>query len=321
MYRGRDYYKHYHVIFNDTHGGCKVGMMPLDLVLEDEMGDLWHPEPTESQRLIDEVYKQGIQFTMELANGYPVYVHHVGDITHGTKHPDSELVSTRMSDHVLIGEGNMIPWLEHDNVKYLGLYTGTGSHEFGQGSSTIVVANMLRRDARWKDKDIRTVSHALVKKGGLYFDMAHHGPGPGIRKWLKGNVLRLYVKDIQMRAVAQGAVVPDVITRAHFHRYVPETVVYRANGKTYTTYAFIVPSFSFITDYSRKVAKSPSHVTLGFIVIEVIRGVITRVFDEPPLIQTFDLRKEIDLDADREPQEQDIGRGDGNGGNEEEAGS
>jgi hypothetical protein len=268
--------------------------MPLDLILQDENDDPWHPEPTESQILLDTVITQGIEFVIETANGCPVYVHHLGDVTHGAKHSDSELVSTRMSDHLEIAAANMSRWLKYKNVKYLGMYKGTGSHEYGQGSSTIVVAKWLGE--LYEDKSILCVAHANVLHQGVRFDLAHHGPGPGIRNWLKGNVLRLYTRSLMMDYLAQDKPVPDVMARAHFHRYVPETVKIRSDGITHKTRAFILPSFSFLSDYARKVAKSPATLTVGMVVIEVVDGEIIKVYDESPLIETFDLRKEIVID-------------------------
>jgi hypothetical protein len=51
-----------------------------------------------------------------------------------------------------------------------------------------------------------------------------------------------------------------------------------------------------LSDYARKVAKSPATLTVGMVVIEVVDGEIIKVYDESPLIETFDLRKEIVID-------------------------
>ena len=99
-----------------------------------------------------------------------------------------------------------------------------------------------------------------------------------------------------MDLLDSGTDAPDILARAHFHNYVTETVTIRRNGATHRTRAFILPSLSFITDYARKAAKSPSSVTVGFVVVEVIDGSIVKIYDESPFIETYDMRKEINLD-------------------------
>ena len=261
-------------------------------MLQDENDDPWIPQLTHTQEILWDVFQTCKKNVVSLAKKSPIYGWCIGDPTHGLHHMDKELVSTRTSDHIEIAISSLAEIVKLKNLKSFYMVKGTGSHEFGQGSATALIANFLETAF---DKQIGYVNHALVKHDGLSFDLAHHGPGAGARNWLKGNILRLYTRSIMMDDLQAGREPPDLVVRAHFHNYVPETVKIRTNGHTHRTEAFILPSFSFLDDYARKVAKSPSSVTVGMVVVEVINGKIHEIHDGEDFIQRFDLRKEIDL--------------------------
>ena len=284
-----------HVLLADTHGGGKLALLPPDLVLLDENDDPWIPSLTASQEKIYEVFTRANENMLRLAGKDPVYVYHLGDVTHGNHHHDKELTSTRMSDHVEIAISNMSPFLHMKQVKCLLLIKGTGSHEFGQASSTVLVAKHLKE--LFKNKHVEAIGHALVRtEDGLLLDLAHHGPGAGVRNWTKGNVLRLYVRSMMVDLLQSGREVPNLVARAHFHQYTTETVNVRANGTTNKTEGLILPSFSFLDDYARKSAKSPGKVTVGCVIAEVVDGRIIKIHDEEPdWMETVELRKEISL--------------------------
>jgi hypothetical protein len=282
------------VLFADTHGGYKYGLMPLGIELLDEHEQPWAPQPTEYQKWIGDIYTSGIDNVIHLAGKDPIDVEHVGDITHGNIFRDSELVSSRLSDHIAIGRENMLEWLKHRQVRHLGLVKGTGVHEAGQGTTTITIAEMLKLE--FPKKNIKYYGHALLNNNGIVYDLAHHGPGTGIRKWLRGNVLRLYTRSLMMDDLMNGDDPPDVVARGHFHRYVPEAVHIRARGKTFVTRSFVLPSFTLPGDYVRKVAQSPRKVTVGMVVLEIIDGKIVAVYDqEPDFMRTIDLRTKAEV--------------------------
>ena len=87
------------------------------------------------------------------------------------------------------------------------------------------------------------------------------------------------------------------MARGHYHTDVNETVTIRRKGQTYRTEAMILPSFSFMDTYARKVTQSRESVTVGLVAFEVLDGKITMIYDqEPHFMRTFDLRKEVSLD-------------------------
>jgi hypothetical protein len=258
--------------------------MNPDVVVYDEgeNGQLipYTPEPTASQNYLWDLFISNLEAVKEFANGDPIHVFHNGDLTQGNKYR-SAWVSTRLVDQIMIGTANMRPILDIPNVKSLKLSVGTEAHNFGEGSSEILVSEMLSKE--YPQKNISVSYHGLVDVDGVTVDYAHHGPYPGSREWLKGNVARLYLRDLMYREIIAGKVPPRLIFRAHYHQYisVTETV-----GE-YTSTLIITPSYSMLGDYAHKAVRSPDRITHGMVISEVIDG---RLKDIKPILSTIDIR-------------------------------
>jgi len=74
----------------------------------------------------------------------------------------------------------------------------------------------------FKNKDIKMCQHGLLDIDGVTIDYAHHGPFPGSRSWLKGNIARYYLRDLMMREIMNGNSPPKLVVRAHYHTPVEE---------------------------------------------------------------------------------------------------
>lgn len=283
-----------HVFFLDTHGGRSVALIPRGTRLIDLHGNTWYPSLGASNRKSCKIYERGIRNVLDLAAGDPIIAIHNGDFTHGDEHKDSELISTRNDDHVVIACADMGCLLAQEEVQEMILLSGTGVHELGQGTATELTAKILQ--GRYPDKRILHRGHARLQHGSLIFDVAHHGPSPGIRDWTSGDVLRYYTKPLMLSDLNHDSVPPDIVLRAHYHEYARGTVTIRRHGMIFETLALILPSYSFIGDYVRKIVRSPGWVTLGMIAVEVINGRVHHVYDqEPDFMETLDLRQEVDV--------------------------
>jgi hypothetical protein len=265
--------------------------MAPDVALEDERGGTWTPEQTASQEWLWSVFMTGIERARQIAGGSEIMAFHLGDVSHGNKFADKELVSSRMADQFEIGHRTLAAILDVPEVAGMYLIHGTGVHEFGLGSATSIVAKRL--EASYPAKLIGSVTHGAVRYGGLDLDLAHHGPPAGSRNWLQGNVLRLYVQSLMDDRITGGRRPPDILARGHYHQYAPEVVTRRAWGVTHRTWAYILPALCVLDDYARKVARSPQSLTSGMLMLEVAGG---RIIAEHELMQSIDLRTEVDLD-------------------------
>lgn len=271
-------------LLGDTHAGSKLALMPPDVVLHDESpnGKIveWIPSQTASQCYLWNLYQLHIPETMRIAGRDEVVVIHNGDVCQGNKYP-VELVSTRVADQVIIATANLSRWLECRNVKNMRLMASTGSHAFGEATADILVAEMLQQ--RYPGASVQAMYHGLLDVDGVTFDVSHHGPYPGSREWLRGNVARLYLVDLMMREIAHGNVPPRVVVRSHYHSFVRV----EAEVGPHRSVLYVLPSYTMVGDYNHQSAHSPDRITNGMLALEVGDGDILR---EHRLMKTIDIR-------------------------------
>ena len=258
----------------DTHAGHKLGLMNPKVILHDVdyRGNVtpWTPRPTATQKYLWKTYSQDTKSVIQLAGEDPLVVVHAGDLTQGNTFKN-QLVSTRMADQISIAVANLRPWCELPNVTAVRLLEGTGVHVFGENSAAILVSDQLR--ALYPHIDIKTLSHAefTVQPGNVRLDVAHHGPGDGSRKWLKGNILRIYLTDMLLTHFANNTKPPRWVFRAHMHNWKHETV--RVEGIRDTVAdVVLLPSYCWMDEYARKVTRSVPTVTIGMCVLECTEG-------------------------------------------------
>lgn len=259
-------------VISDTHGGLKVALMNPATVLfaEDENGNLqpYQPSLNAQQVYIWRTYTAQIQQLRDIADSSPIVAFHLGDECNGNKYPQM-LVSDRISDQITIADYNARPMLELPGMTAYRQVIGTQAHNFGQGSSAHLLVQILQ--ARYPKLDIKPEYHGLVDVGGTTHDIAHHGPYPGSRDWLKGNVARFYLRDLMIREIKHGRRPPDMVHRGHYHTPVHEVL----EDTGFTSELYVYPSFSMFTDHSMQATMSQNEITHGFNVFEIEDGKIT----------------------------------------------
>jgi hypothetical protein len=183
----------------------------------------------------------------------------------------------------------MDPWMQYKNVKTVRLAVGTNIHELGEGSASALIADaMIKAHPK---VDIGVVYHGLLNIGGYLIDYAHHGPNVGSRKWLEGNELRLYLRSIMMSEIMEGRKPPDIVMRGHYHVYRREFLEIIANGNSFTSWAVLLPGFTFKDDYTRRATRSEFKQTVGMLAFEIIDG---HLFEVYRFTKTVDIRtKEV----------------------------
>jgi hypothetical protein len=276
------------VVIADPHGGHRHGLLNPETVLEetDEIGNIigdYHPQVTRIQQYLWEQYTDWINQIKGIAGEDPIYIVANGDLTAGNKYPQL-LVSTREADQFLIAAANMHP-LYALNPRAVRIIKGTGAHVFNQGTSEIVVSTLL--GAAYPKTDTRVMDHGLFVIGGVEVDISHHGPPPGSRKWLEGNEARYYLRSAMLDEITAGHAPARLYYRAHYHQSVEETLIVKGNGNRYKSTLIITPSLAFIDNHARQTVRSPSRITHGLSVAEVIDGELLRTI---PLERTIDIR-------------------------------
>lgn len=274
----------YSIILADSHGGHRLGLLNPAIGLPDEgpEGQLTYYKPTltATQAQLWEWYEQCMAWARARVNGADVTLIHNGDITSGDKYSEGN-VTSRPADQLLIGAGNLAPWLLWPNVKRVRLIHGTGAHEYGEGSAAYSVAALLQ--GAFTATDIKVVRHGLFDLDGVTLDVAHHGPGPGGREWLLGNQLRYYTRSVMLDHIARGQRPPDVLIRAHYHTSIQETV----RVGQYVTEALLLPGFCGLSHYAVQATRSAYMLSVGLALIAVEDGRLTAV---EPWVRSEDLR-------------------------------
>jgi hypothetical protein len=211
---------------------------------------------------------------MELADGDPVEVVHLGDVIQGLRFIDG-LSNSRFADQIAIASANGAPWWDWENVQSVTVVSGTGVHEGGEGSAGELVATL------WKAASIQ---HGLLDVDGVLLDVAHHGPAVGIREWTRGNIARLYLLDRMMTDDPPAR----VYLRAHRH----EPVWATQHRGDVTADVIVTPAYQLPSAYVRQVAQSPSAAVCGMVALEIEDG---QLIDVRRLTHRVDLRRRVTL--------------------------
>jgi len=278
------------VALGDTHAGHKLGLCPPDVELirtnDDGDSEVFTPPLTETQRYLWQLYQEHQEAALSFIGGPADLLIHGGDVTQGIKYGGG-LMDVDAGEQIEIAKANMTPWL--DQTKRIRFISGTPSHVlFGRASAASLVA------AKLDHSDTAAVHHLRIKVGGVLFDIAHHGPGAGIREWLHGNGARYYLRSRVLPDVNRLGVEPaTVYLRFHHHVWVHEMLEMAVNGQRHWVHLVVVPSYCGLTDYGRQVTQSTPGLTNGLAVCLVEQG---RVIDVQPFMQTRDLRVSETID-------------------------
>lgn len=275
----------------DLHSGHKLGLLNPDTTLWQEGPNKepvpYKPNPTETQKITWAEYTTNMRLIQGLAGADELIVFNDGDVTWGNKHPEGSL-TTRMADQVLMAYDCLLPWLQYKNTQHMRLVSGTGAHDYGESSSDLLVAALLRTKT---EKDVQVVGHSLLSVGGVEMDVAHHGPPPSSRNWLQGNSARYYLRDVMERAIHQWQDPPRLVIRGHYHCFIHETLTIKGY-KNWTSDLIVLPSYCGFTDFARQATRSASRIEFGSIAAEITDGQLTNLV---PFVKSFDMRRRESL--------------------------
>lgn len=279
------------LILADLHGGHKLGLLrPGTMVWgENAAGEEIEVELTLNplQEFLYDTYRESLEWVYRLAAGRQIIVKVNGDVTQGKKYP-REWVSTRESDQFAIATGFLNMVLEVPGVERLDFVIGTGSHEFEEGSAPLMLTKMLQPTT---SIPVSVSNHALIEVNGVVFDIAHHGPPPGSRRWLEGNGLRWYTNDIQQRELDLDRRPPDWVIRSHYHTAAEATSDYRKGTTFHKTGGILTPGMTGLDAYGRQATRSKYEVHVGVVAFEIDADGKTRRHFHFQIIDTR--RKEI----------------------------
>ncbi len=243
-----------------------------------------NPELRPIQDRLWKWHEQGREDIGKLAGEDPIVLLEMGDMTQGNRFSD-DLAENNLSAQVIESIWSVKPWMDMPNLISVYVTRGTGVHVWGEGSSETLVTGNLR--LMYPDKKVQIADHYLLTIDNFTIDIAHHGPFPGSRNWLKGNVVELYAKSVMMDDIAAGKQPPNAMLRAHFHEMIYRPVVYQAGGNCWEMPTWITPPYCGINSHAVKVAKSPARMGVGLLALEIVNG---KLYDWHKFTHVIDLR-------------------------------
>jgi len=277
------------VAFADMHAGNKYGLLNPETTLTeyDVEGNPvkdYHPQLTPIQEVYWEFFIEKIQEIKTFAKKDRIVAVCVGDLATGDKHP-AKLVSAIPDDQIAIACANLLPLYTKLNPSAVRIYKGTGAHNFGFGSAELAITRSMK--VLFPKTETEVFDHSLSTINGMLVDISHHGPSAGIRTWLKGNVARLYLQSLMQDDLNAAKQPPRLVLRAHVHEDVRVWVEMKGNNHRYESTLVILPPLCYIDDYARQKAQSPSRVSYGLYVFEIIDGELART---RPMVKIVDIR-------------------------------
>ena len=220
----------------------------------------------------------------KLAGADPIVLLEMGDLTQGNVFRD-DLGEVSLTAQVTISAYSMFPWLDMKQVRAAYMVRGTGVHVWGEGATETLLSMYLQ--TAYPRKKVKITDHWMLNVDGFLLDVAHHGTGPGIRAWTRGNEFNLYLKSLLLDDVVMGKRPPDMVLRAHRHTFTVGRAIYQTGGQAWELPGYITPPMCFIGSHAQKVERSPSHMSVGMVAFELINGRLTQTL---PFLHTIDLR-------------------------------
>lgn len=282
------------VVMADTHAGSKLALRNPDFVIQrsvpavDKEGitylkiEGYNPPMEPVQEMIWEKYITARDDFLHIAGNDPIIILHLAEVCEGTYYANSSM-RLKKDEQVQIAVANMGPWKGIKNLKMMRILSGDRPHEFDEGSAGRMVVAHLKKDF----KDVKAMPSSLLSIGGFKIDYAHQGPYPGSRKWLEGNVARLYLIDYMMRELIEfGREPADLLLRAHYHEPVEVTHSMRFQGGKHRAMLLISPSMKFPSEYAKKATQNRFSATIGMSMIEVVNNKILDIHDKFTTVDT-----------------------------------
>ena len=269
-------------ILNDIHCGSRFGLLNPDTVLLDDMGELWSPELTENQRGLWSMYQKHLRRAREIIGDDELLLFLPGDLTQGLKHW-AGVWGTSMHEHIVSAVDCLAPWFDGFNLSKCRILFGTEAHS-GEGWTS---EHLVARELNQRYGGTKAMAHGKFDIDGVIVDVAHHGPGGGIRKWTDGNVARYTLKSLVMEEIVNGDPPPRVVIRAHHHRFIWETVRIESKLGRTTADLLVVPGYCGINPHARKITRSTITQTHGLVLLDIVDGELGGIHD---LTETLDLR-------------------------------
>lgn len=196
------------VCISDTHCGSAKAVMPAGLtdVNDNEL------VPNRIQSWLNTCWENSLDWVLEICKGSSFALLLNGDLVEGIHHGTTQIVSPELADHVMIANALLSPLVERAERTFI--CQGTEVH-------TRNVENHLGNlfgAVKSKDTGRRTFEHLYVDIHSCRISATHHINATS-RPYLEASQYSIHLGVERIEAVRSNQRAPDIVLRAHRHRY------------------------------------------------------------------------------------------------------
>ena len=247
------------IVVSDAHTGHKNGLLNPSSELEEGVPVPMYPIP----KLLWSITEEVREWVDTNCKKYDKYLISLGETTHGNKYADDLLTSEMWLQFKLASE-TMYPFLEMSGMKGAHFLQATSWHEYGDGSSSKLMAENLK--AKYKKLTIKQMNQSRIFVDSTVLEWTHHGSSTGKRKYSEGNAAFLDAKDRVLNHIIEEERCPDLSFSAHTHKPSMARAYLLSKGEYISNTQVITPPMCGPGAYSRKVA-NPSMFYVGMHVV------------------------------------------------------
>ena len=243
------------IVVSDGHTGHKNGLLNPISELEEGVPVPMYSIPQSLWNITEEVR----DWVNTNCKKYDKWLINLGETTQGNAHND-DLLTAEMHLQFKWAAEAMYPFLDMKGMKGARFLQATSWHEYGDGSSSKLMIEILK--AKYQKLDIRQAVQSRMLADNVLFEWTHHGPGTSKRKYLEGNSAFLEAKDRVLHHLIENKRCPDLTFTAHTHKPSQAKASILSNGEYVSNTHVITPPLCGPGAYSRKVA-NPSMYYVG----------------------------------------------------------
>lgn len=246
------------VLLADTHINSKVALCNPNVI--DDDGNIY--QETLIQKWLWLNWLNCMEDIRNLTKGYKITVILNGDIVDvDTYNRSTQMVSRSPATIIKMTEVVLEQLVNIKNDLFV--IRGTEAHTGNSGWLEELMAHEL---GAVKDPETMQSSwwHLRAKFGGLKFDISHHVSLGGLPWTYAQGVMRL-VQATRMDYLDWNEEAPDIVIRAHQHRYAD-------SGTTFSTRGVCLPCWQYKPAYLYRTSKENSKPSIGAVVILCDKG-------------------------------------------------
>jgi hypothetical protein len=236
----------------DTHINSKLGLCCTDVYGDD--GDKY--EPNLIQKWLWHTWNRCITSIDNITKGYKRTIILNGDIIDlDSKHRSDQMVAQNPATVLKITDSVLEPLLKIADRLFV--VRGTEAHSGPSAWSEESIAN---RYQAVQDKETKQYAWWQIRGifGGVKFDVTHHA-SMGTLPWTYATTVMRTVQEARMEYLEWQEQAPDVIIRAHQHRYAD-------SGTTFSTRGVYLPCWQYKTAYLYRVGRVNAKPHIGAVV-------------------------------------------------------